>query len=73
MREALRGQNINAMNAALRIIDEYVERQKKHLRMGRVKTGDFLQVNNGSVVPIALDGVILLEVDDVQPENPEKT
>lgn len=37
--------------------------------MGKVKIGDFLQRNGGAVVPIALNGVLILEIDDEDPEN----
>lgn len=70
--EELRG-NINAKNTALRLIDEYAATQKSYLRMGKVKVGDFLQKNRGPVVPIGMNGVLILELDDVQPENPKKS
>ena len=72
IKKALRDYSINASNVVLRILDEYAVRNQKHLRMGKVKIGDFVQVNGGPVVPIGMNGVIVLEVDDAQPDKPEK-
>lgn len=68
IQDELRGSLVHR-NAALRLIDEFAANQRSHLRMGKVKIGDFLQRNGGAVVPIALNGVLILEIDDEDPEN----